>query len=217
MKRRTFDALMATAGLFLAVVLIFAGGMLTWAHNYIGNEVHTRLAAQQVYFPANNSPAIKAPEFAAMHQYAGQQLTTGAQAEVYADHFIAVVVGQGVVVPPGERRLKQAWRAMGRGRHKPRPGRGRAGESGAAGQAGGWPPGRVAVAARGRRGAAGGQAWTCRALLAACSTLGYTEKTSIRPVACRIWRTGRRGAASSRSPPLRRVHFRTRSSTDRPL
>jgi len=24
-----------------------------------------------------------------MHQYAGQQLTTGAQAEVYADHFIA--------------------------------------------------------------------------------------------------------------------------------
>ncbi len=89
MKRRTFDVLMATAGLFLAVVLIFAGGMLTWAHNYIGNEVHTQLAAQQVYFPANNSPAIKAPEFAAMHQYAGQQLTTGAQAEVYADHFIA--------------------------------------------------------------------------------------------------------------------------------
>src|ERR1019366_1963657 len=39
--------------------------------------------------PANNSPAIKAPEFAAMHQYAGQQMTTGAQAEVYADHFIA--------------------------------------------------------------------------------------------------------------------------------
>ncbi len=51
--------------------------------------MHTQLAAQQIYFPANNSPAIKAPEFAAMHQCAGQQLTTGAQAEVYADHFIA--------------------------------------------------------------------------------------------------------------------------------
>ena len=51
--------------------------------------MHTQLAAQQIYFPASNSPAIKAPEFAAMHQYAGQQLTTGAQAEVYADHFIA--------------------------------------------------------------------------------------------------------------------------------
>ena len=89
MRRRTFDILMATAGLFLAVVLIVSGVMLTWAHNFIDNEVHTQLAAQQIYFPANNSPAIKAPEFAAMHQYAGQQLTTGAQAEVYADHFIA--------------------------------------------------------------------------------------------------------------------------------
>jgi len=63
--------------------------MLTWAHNYIGNEVHTQLAAQQIYFPAANSPAVAAPEFAAMRQYGGQQLTTGAQAEVYADHFIA--------------------------------------------------------------------------------------------------------------------------------
>ena len=89
MKRRTFDVLMATAGLFLAVVLIASGVLLTWAHTFIDNEVHTQLAAQQIYFPANNSPAIKAPEFAAMHQYAGQQLTTGAQAEVYADHFIA--------------------------------------------------------------------------------------------------------------------------------
>ena len=89
MRRRTFDILMAVAGLFLAVTLIAAGGLLTWAHTFIGNEVHTQLAAQQIYFPPNNSPAIKAPEFAAMHQYAGQQLTTGAQAEVYADHFIA--------------------------------------------------------------------------------------------------------------------------------
>ena len=89
MRRRTFDILMATAGLFLAVTLVASGVLLTWAHTFIGNEVHTQLAAQQIYFPARNSPAIKAPEFAAMHQYAGQQLTTGAQAEVYADHFIA--------------------------------------------------------------------------------------------------------------------------------
>jgi hypothetical protein len=89
MRRRTFDILMATAGLFLAITLIASGVLLTWAHTFIDNEVHTQLAAQQVYFPPSNSPAIKAPEFAAMHQYAGQQLTTGAQAEVYADHFIA--------------------------------------------------------------------------------------------------------------------------------
>jgi hypothetical protein len=88
-RRRTFDILMAAAGLLLAVTLLAAGGMLTWAHNFIGNEVHTQLAAEQVYFPAANSPAVAAPEFAAMRPYGGQQLTTGAQAEVYADHFIA--------------------------------------------------------------------------------------------------------------------------------
>lgn len=89
MRRITFDILMATAGLFLAVTLIAAGGLLTWAHSFIGNEVHTQLAAEQIYFPAANSSAVAAPEFAAMRQYGGQQLTTGAQAEVYADHFIA--------------------------------------------------------------------------------------------------------------------------------
>src|ERR1700689_3475196 len=89
MRRRTFDVLVSVAGLFLAVTLIVSGLLLTWAHNFIGNEVRTQLAAQQIVFQANNSRVIKAPEFAAMHQYAGQQMTTGAQAEVYADHFIA--------------------------------------------------------------------------------------------------------------------------------
>ena len=89
MRRITFDILMATAGLFLAITLIASGVLLTWAHTFIGNEVHTQLATQQIFFPAANSKAVAAPEFAAMRQYGGQQLTTGAQAEVYADHFIA--------------------------------------------------------------------------------------------------------------------------------
>jgi len=89
MKRRTFDILLAIGGLFLAVTLAVAGGLALWGHNFIGSEVHNQLAAEKIFFPPNNSPAIKAPEFAAMHQYAGQQLTTGAQAEVWADHFIA--------------------------------------------------------------------------------------------------------------------------------
>ena len=89
MRRNTFDILVSAGGVLLVAVLALAGGLLTWGHNYITNEVRTQLAAQQIYFPANNSPAIAAPEFKAMHQYAGQQLTTGAQAQVYADHFIA--------------------------------------------------------------------------------------------------------------------------------
>jgi hypothetical protein len=89
MRRKTFDVLTSAVGLALAVIMLVAGGLLLWGHNFITNEVHNQLAAQKIVFPANNSPAIKAPEFAAMHQYAGQLMTTGAQAEVYADHFIA--------------------------------------------------------------------------------------------------------------------------------
>jgi hypothetical protein len=89
MRRRTFDALATAAGLVIAAVLLVAGVLLGWGHSFITSEVHNQLAAQKIFFPPAGSPAIKAPEFAAMRQYAGQQMTTGAQAEVYADHFIA--------------------------------------------------------------------------------------------------------------------------------
>jgi len=90
MRRRTFDILVTAAGLLLAVTLIASGGLLTWAHTFIGDQVSSQLSAQQIYFPAKGSAATAGPQFAAMRQYAGQQLTTGAQAETYADHFIAV-------------------------------------------------------------------------------------------------------------------------------
>ena len=89
MRRRTFDILTSVTGLVLAAVLLVAGGLLLWGHSFVTSEVRAQLVAQKIVFPANGSPAIKAPEFAAMHQYAGQTMTTGAQAEVYADHFIA--------------------------------------------------------------------------------------------------------------------------------
>jgi hypothetical protein len=90
MRRRTFDALAATAGLVIAGLLLVAGGLLTWGHNFVTHEVHTQLAAQKIVFPPADSPAVKGPQFAAMRQYGGQLMTTGAQAQVYADHFIAV-------------------------------------------------------------------------------------------------------------------------------
>jgi len=89
MKRRTFDVLASIAGLFLAAVLVVAGSLLSWAHNFVTDEVHSQLSAQQIYFPPKGSPAIAGDEYAAIRKYAGQQLTTGAQAQAYADHFIA--------------------------------------------------------------------------------------------------------------------------------
>ncbi len=93
MRRRTFDALATLAGLVLAVVLAIGGGLLLWGHSVIGNDVHNQLAAQKIVFPPAASSAIKelpAADATAMSQYGGQLMTTGAQAQTYADHFIAV-------------------------------------------------------------------------------------------------------------------------------
>lgn len=90
MKRTTIDKLASWVGFTITAILIVSGALLTWAHNFVGDQVKTQLSEQQIFFPAKGSPAIAGPNFTAMQKYAGQQLTTGAQAETYADHFIAV-------------------------------------------------------------------------------------------------------------------------------
>ena len=92
MRRRTFDALVSAAGLLLVAVLIVAGVLLTWGHNYASNQVTSQLSAQKIVIPTRNNPEFKAmpkADQAIMGQYAGQTMTTGAQAEAYANHFIA--------------------------------------------------------------------------------------------------------------------------------
>jgi hypothetical protein len=74
-------------------ILAFVAGFAFWGSNFATNQVQTQLAAQKISFPAANNAAITAlpaADAAAMRVYAGQELTTGAQAETYADHFIAV-------------------------------------------------------------------------------------------------------------------------------
>ena len=90
MKRTTIDKLASWVGFTITAILIVSGALLTWAHNFVGDQVKTQLSEQQIFFPAKGSKAIAGPDFTAMQKYAGQQLTTGAQAETYADHFIAV-------------------------------------------------------------------------------------------------------------------------------
>ena len=93
MLRRTFDVLTSAIGLVLAAVLLVAGGLLLWANSFVDSQVHTQLASQNIVFPAADSAAIKAlppADAAAMKPYAGQLMTNGAQAETWANHFIAV-------------------------------------------------------------------------------------------------------------------------------
>jgi hypothetical protein len=91
MRRRAFDIILSSIGAVLVAVFLVAGILLTWGYSFANNTVHDQLAAQQIYFPPAGSSALASPQIGPyLNQYAGQQLTTGAQAEAYADHFIAV-------------------------------------------------------------------------------------------------------------------------------
>lgn len=92
MRRKTFDALVSVGGLVLAAVLLVAGVLLLWGHSYANGQVSSQLSAQKIVFPATSNPEFKIlppANRAAMGAYAGQTMTTGAQAKTYADYFIA--------------------------------------------------------------------------------------------------------------------------------
>jgi hypothetical protein len=97
MRRKTFDLLASATGMLIVVVLVAAGGLLTWAWTYTNSTVHNQLAVQKIYFPPKAAFAhpkagteITPSMIPNVSQYAGQQLLTGQQAEVYANDFIAV-------------------------------------------------------------------------------------------------------------------------------
>jgi hypothetical protein len=97
MYRKVFDVLTSTGGLLVVVVLLVAGGLLTWGHSFVNSNVHSQLARQEITFPpkaafahAKAGTEITPAMIPSVSQYAGEQLLTGQQAEAYADHFIAI-------------------------------------------------------------------------------------------------------------------------------
>jgi hypothetical protein len=99
MRRNSHLAVIA--GFAVAVILLAAGGLLTWGSAYVHNTVQGQLAAQQIFFPpkaafahAKAGAEITPSMIPSVSQYAGQQMLTGQQAEAYADHFIAVHIAE---------------------------------------------------------------------------------------------------------------------------
>jgi hypothetical protein len=97
MSRKAFDLLTSTGAAVVVVVLLIAGGLLTWGHSFVTSNVRSQLAQQQIFFPPAAAFAhpkagteITASMIPSVSQYAGQQLLTGAQAQVWANDFIAV-------------------------------------------------------------------------------------------------------------------------------
>src|SRR5215475_5560183 len=97
MSRKVFDVLASSAGVVIVIILLIAGGLLTWGHSFVNDNVHTQLAQQQIYFPPKAAFAhpkagteITPSMIPSVSQYAGQQVLTGQQAQVYANDFIGV-------------------------------------------------------------------------------------------------------------------------------
>lgn len=93
MNRSSVDKLVSSAGAVVAIVLALASGVLFYTHHFIHSQVYNELVAEKITFPAAGSSglmALPAADRDKVSKYAGQQLTTGAQAKVFADNYIAV-------------------------------------------------------------------------------------------------------------------------------
>ncbi|NNN03146.1 MAG: hypothetical protein HKL87_04030 [Acidimicrobiaceae bacterium] len=91
MKRRTLDFLLTSLGALLSVGLLATGSLLMWGYSFASSTVRNQLSAQKIYFPPKGSSALAPSDIGPyLNQYAGQQMLNGAQAQAYADHFIAV-------------------------------------------------------------------------------------------------------------------------------
>jgi hypothetical protein len=87
--RAMLDKLISWTGLALAVVLLLAGGLLTWANAFIGDQVHDQLTMQDITMPEGEALAsLPEADASALEKYAGSALDTGPEAQAYADHYI---------------------------------------------------------------------------------------------------------------------------------
>ena len=96
MRRKVFDKLASAGGIVVVLVLVVAGSLLMVGYSFANNYVHTQLAEQQITFPSAaafvhpDGQEVTKSMIPSVSQYAGQQLLTGQQAEVYANDFINV-------------------------------------------------------------------------------------------------------------------------------
>jgi hypothetical protein len=90
MKRKTLDLIVGAGLLVLAALLLVAGLVLTSNANFANDYVTTQLGQQQITFKTADTLTAEEQQSACLVRYAGQPLTTGKQAECYANEFIGL-------------------------------------------------------------------------------------------------------------------------------
>lgn len=83
--RRKLDRLLTSAGLVVAAVLAVAGGLLIWGNQFADDYVARELGSQQIFFP--DEAALTKEGRTDLLGYAGQQVTSGREAQAYAGYI----------------------------------------------------------------------------------------------------------------------------------
>jgi hypothetical protein len=87
--RASFDKLISWTGMLLAVALLVAGGLATFAYFYIGNQVETQFGMQDITMPEGQAlQSVPQADRDALTPFAGSPLDTAPEARAYADHYI---------------------------------------------------------------------------------------------------------------------------------
>jgi hypothetical protein len=84
-KRRTVDAVLIALGAVVTVVLFVAGGLLTWGSRFANDHVSDELTAQNIFFPER--AALEEEGRTDLVGYAGEQVTSGNEAQAYASYI----------------------------------------------------------------------------------------------------------------------------------
>jgi hypothetical protein len=87
MKRRTLDILFSIGGLGLAGLLLVIGIVFTSNANFANDYVTSQLREQNISFKPAAALTAEEKELSCVVKYAGQPLTTGKQAECYANYI----------------------------------------------------------------------------------------------------------------------------------
>ena len=90
MRRKILDLLLNWVGVLLTGVFLVAGIGMLIGYDFTSSQVRSQLVEQKVFFPTSTERDYQDLVKANLTQYAGQQVLTGSEAQIFADKIIAV-------------------------------------------------------------------------------------------------------------------------------
>ena len=89
MNRKSFDKIASIIGLLLAGFLVIISGILQYGGNFATEQVAKQLEPQAISIPGENGDPKATEDIQKFFaDNAGKMMTTGQQAQLYADHYI---------------------------------------------------------------------------------------------------------------------------------